>query len=271
MNRLTVAILTLNEQVNLPGAIASASFADEVLIVDSGSTDSTVEAAIGAGVRVVERPFEDFAHQRNVALELASGEWILFLDADERVSPALAAEIGALLEASEGDASQRATIAYKIPRTSIAPGARLDWHPGGNDDAPIRLISRGTGRFEGAVHERFVGDGLIGRLTGVIEHRTHRSVSELVTKIDRYSTLEARELAAKGARVVPPWRLPWTMARTAWTYWRGGLNKHGMAGAIEACALAFDRVLVMAKIWEAHEAERIAAAYPDDAPARTDR
>ena len=271
MTRLSVVILTLNEQVNLPGAIASAAFASEVLIVDSGSTDSTVEVAIGAGVRVVERPFEDFAHQRNVALELASGEWNLFRDADERVTPGLAAEIRALVEASEGDASQRVQIAYRIPRTSIALGARLDWHPGGNDDAPIRLVRRDAGRFEGAVHERFVGEGEIGRLAGSIEHRTHRSVSELVTKIDRYSTLEARELAAKGARVVPAWRLPWTMARTAWRYWRSGLNKHGMAGAIEACSLAFDRVLVMAKIWEAHESERIAAAYPDDAPAHTDQ
>lgn len=264
--KLSVVILTLNEQANLPGAIASARFADEVMIVDSGSTDPTVEVAIAAGVRVVERPFEDFAHQRNVALELASGEWICFLDADERISEELAAEIRAVLEASEGDASRTpAAVAYRIPRVSIALGERLEWHPGG-DDAPIRLIRRAAGRFTGAVHERFECAGPVGRLNAPIEHRTHRSVSDLVRKIDHYSTLEARELAARGARIVPPWRLPFTLGKTAWKYWRSGLNKHGMPGAIEACALAFDRVLVLAKIWEAREAGRIAAAYPDDAP-----
>jgi glycosyltransferase involved in cell wall biosynthesis len=267
VTRLSIVILTLNEEVNLPGALASAAFADEVLIVDSGSTDSTVEVAIAAGVRVVERPFEDFAHQRNVALELVSGEWICFLDADERISPALADELIAVTRGSEGE--PRAHSSYRIRREAIALGERLRWHPGG-DDAPVRLMRRGTGTFEGAVHERYVAaDGASpGMLTGIIEHRTHRTVSELVQRVDRYSTLEARELAARGARVVPPWRLPWTMASTAWRYWRSGLKQHGMAGAIEACTLAFDRVLVLAKIWEAHEADRIAAAYRDDTPAR---
>jgi glycosyltransferase involved in cell wall biosynthesis len=264
--KLTVIILTLNEQENLPGAIASASFADQIIVVDSGSTDTTVEAAIAAGVRVVERPFEDFAHQRNFALELAETEWVLFLDADERITPALAQELQAMTEASEGDVSVQA---FRIPRSSIALGEKLEWHPGGTDDAPIRLVHRSSGRFEGAVHERFVTRGNVGRLTGHIEHRTHRSVSQLVGKIDKYSTLEAAEASAKGARVVPAWRLPFTLATTAWKYWRGGLKKHGMPGAIEACALAFDRVLVMAKVWENQEAERIARAYSDDTPARS--
>lgn len=272
---LTVVILTLNEESNIVGALRSSSFADEQLIVDSGSTDSTVGLAVAAGARILERPFGDFARQRNFALDNVSTGWVFFLDADERISPALAAELARFVgEASEGDASHpdaSRPAAYRVPRHSIALGQRLDWHPGGTD-APIRLVRAGSGRFEGAVHERFVVSGPTGQLQGSLEHRTHRSVSDLVQRIDRYSTLEATQQAEAGARVLPPWRLLWTLTSTAWRYWRQGLKQHGMAGAIEACSLAYDRVLVAAKIWEHRNSARIADAYREQAPdAHSDR
>lgn len=255
---LTVAILCLNEEKNLPRAIASAGFADEILVVDGGSTDHSIRVAIAAGARVVERPFDAFAHQRNFALDQASGKWVFFLDADERLSPAAAAEVASAVARCDADA-------YRIGRTSIALGQRMTWHPGGHD-APVRLMRRGIARFEGAVHERCVIDGEVGALTGPLEHRTHRSIEELITKVNRYSSLEASELAERGARVLPPWRVLWTMTSTAWRYWRQGLRRHGMAGAIEAMTLGFDRAIVAAKIWERVHRTEIEAAYRDDQP-----
>lgn len=252
---LSVVILCQNEEVNLPGAIASAAFADEVLIVDGGSTDRSIQISVDAGVRVVERPFDVFAHQRNFGLEQARGTWVMFLDADERITAAAAREIVAATERSDA-------AAYRIARTSIALGQRLEWHPGGSDE-PIRLMQRALARFEGAVHEQCIVDGVVARLAGPIEHRTHRTISALLGKVDRYSTLEATEQVARGARVLPPWRIMWTVTATSWRYWRQGLRKHGMVGAIEAITLGFDRALVGAKIWELHHRAEIDAAYTD--------
>lgn len=257
---LTVAILCQDEERNIEAAIASASFADEVLIVDGGSKDRSIQVAIAAGARVVERPFDAFAHQRNFALSQATGKWVFFLDADERITQPAAEQIAAAVARCEADA-------YRIARVSVALGERLDWHPGG-PDAPIRLMKRTKASFEGSVHERCIVEGTVGDLAGPIEHRTHRSISELVRKIDRYSTLEAEELVGRGARVLPAWRVMWTMTSTAWRYWRQGLRKHGMAGAVEAISLAYDRVLVAAKIWETEHRDQIEQAYSEERPAR---
>jgi glycosyltransferase involved in cell wall biosynthesis len=257
---LTVAILCQDEERNIEAAIASASFADEVLIVDGGSKDRSIQVAIAAGARVLERPFDAFARQRNFALEHATGKWVFFLDADERITPTAASQIAAAVARCDADA-------YRIERISVALGERLDWHPGGRD-APIRLMKRTKARFEGAVHERCIVDGELGELAGPIEHRTHRNISELVRKIDRYSTLEAGELVERGAKVLPAWRVLWTMTTTAWRYWRQGLRRHGMAGAIEAISLAYDMALVSAKIWEQKHRDQIDQAYSDERPIR---
>lgn len=254
---LSAVILCRNEEANLPGAIASVAFADEIVIVDGGSTDRSIPVAIAAGVRVVERPFDGFAHQRNFGLAEATGTWVLFLDADERVPPKTAEQIASAVARCDADA-------YRIPRSSIALGEPLAWHPGGPDE-PIRLMRRAKAHYEGAVHERCHIDGRVGRLKGPLEHRTHRSISDLVDRIDRYSSLEAAELHERGARVLPPWRVLWTMTTTVWRYWRQGLRRHGMAGAIEALALGFDRALVAAKIWELEHQDEIASRYVDDA------
>src|SRR5688572_22803494 len=122
---ITVVILALNEEEMIGRAIASASWADEVLVMDGGSTDRTVELARLAGARIVERPFDDFARQRNSALAQAMGEWVLFCDADERITPELAAEVrGLISDAPRHDA-------YAVPRRNLALGRWLEWHPGG--------------------------------------------------------------------------------------------------------------------------------------------
>lgn len=252
---LTVAIVVLNEQQMLPRALASAAFADEVLIVDGGSTDATVEIARSAGARVVERPFDDFARQRNVALEAASTDWVLFLDADERITAALADEVRAVVARAD------AADAYAIPRRNMALGRWLRWHPGGAPDAPVRLVRRGAARWSGQVHEALEGAASTGRLQAEMVHLTHRSVGDLVDKINRYSELEAAQLVARGEGAPGAKDLLSSYGSAMKSLWRSGLKREGIEGAIEACLLAFDRTLVAAKVWERTRGEALEETY----------
>jgi glycosyltransferase involved in cell wall biosynthesis len=258
---LTVAILALNEEQMLPRALASAAFADEVLVLDGGSRDATVTVAKAAGARVVERPFDDFARQRNVALEQATGDWVLFLDADERITRELASEV------AETIASGGAHDAYAIPRRNMALGRWLDWHPGGAPDAPVRLVRRGAALWSGQVHEALQGTTSVGELRAAMVHLTHRSVGDLMDKINRYSEFEAAELVARGATAPDARDVLKSYAGALKSLLRSGLKREGTEGAIEACLLAFNRTLVAAKVWERTRAEPLSETYrrADDA------
>lgn len=241
---VSAVIIARNEEEVIEGAIASCAFANEVLVVDGGSTDGTVHRAKLAGGRIVERPFDDFARQRNYALSQAKGEWVLFVDADERVTPELRAEIEAL--------DPRADC-YAVPRKNMALGQWLDWHFGGAD-APRRLVRTAVARYGDAkVHEVVeVSTGRYGTLSQPLLHLTHRSAGALVDKINRYAELEAADAVAGGARQPSRRAILASFPRAFWRYWRSGLNKEGDVGAIEAVLLAFNRTLVTIKIWERH-------------------
>ncbi|MFA5891181.1 MAG: glycosyltransferase family 2 protein [Actinomycetota bacterium] len=252
--RLTVAILAQDEARMIERAVASGRFADEVLVIDGGSTDATVEIARLAGARVVGRPFDDFARQRNFALKQAHGDWVLFVDADERVTPALAREVLSLLAGSP-DAD-----AYAVPRESMALGRRLKWHPGG-PDAPVRLMRRDAVRWVGLVHERIEGARRTGRLSAPLVHFTHRSVSEVVRKIDAYTEFQASELVARGAKPPAARTLVAAFPKAFVRLWRSGLRAEGGAGAVEAVLLAFNEALVVAKVWEKTRPEPLQETY----------
>lgn len=254
--RLTVAIVAQDEALMIERAIRSASFADEVLVVDGGSRDETRDIATRAGARVVGRPFDDFARQRNFALEQATGEWVFFLDADERITSELALE----LRSFDGHHD-----AYAVPRRNMALGRWLDWHPGG-PDLPVRLLRRGAARWTGAVHETVEGARTIGGLANPLAHLTHRSVSDVVAKIDQYSEYQADELVRRGAKPPTARAILASFPRAAWRLWRSGLNREGLEGAIECVLLAFDRTLVLAKVWERTRGEALRDTY-----ARADR
>ncbi len=189
---LSVVLITLNEAANLPHTLASVRWAQEIVVVDSGSTDATVEIAREAGAWVFEEPWKGFAAQKNSAIAHATGEWILSLDADEEVSPELALELQALLK---GDPK---SSAYRIPRLNHFLGRPLRY--GGYwPDPKLRLFRAGAARFaERAVHETMQTAGPVGSLKGALLHHCYPTLDEYIEHMNRYSSAAARMLVESG-------------------------------------------------------------------------
>jgi glycosyltransferase involved in cell wall biosynthesis len=187
---ITAAIIALDESENLAKLLPALGWADEIVLVDGGSADATAAVARSHGCRVSVRPFDTFARQRNHALDLASGDWVLSIDADERPTPRLVAEI------------RRATrntryAAYRIPIQSSIFG-RTFRASGTQDDRPVRLVRRGAARWEGSVHERLRVSGRVGRLKSRLRHRTIPHLHAFLVKMHRYTALEARARVESG-------------------------------------------------------------------------
>jgi len=189
--RLSVIIITKNEINSIAACIASARFADEVIVVDSGSTDGTVELCRQLGARVEETDWPGFGPQKNRALALAQGEWVLSLDADERVTEELRDEI--LQAMASGDARPCA-----LPRLSTYLGRPMR-HSGWWPDYVVRLFKRGTARFsDDLVHERLVFDGQSNTLKSPLMHETYVDFEEIIDKFNRYSSAGAKMAQARG-------------------------------------------------------------------------
>ena len=203
--KLSAFLITQDEEHDLPACLDSlAGLADEIVVVDSGSRDRTLEIARARGARVIEHPMRGFGAQKQFALEQTSREWALSIDADERVSGPLAASIRAALAAPAADG-------YEIRREIRFLGRTLH-HGGLGDDWVLRLFRRERGRFSDAtVHERVRVEGRVTRIAGALEHVPYRDVAEHAEKSRRYSVLAAREQFARGRR----WR-PWHALRPAW-------------------------------------------------------
>lgn len=197
MASLSVVIITYNEEANLPDCLDSCSFADEIVVVDSFSTDRTVEICRQFGGRVIQEGWRGFGRQKNFAIEQAKGPWIFNLDADERITPGLKAEIEAITAA---DASEPA--GYCVARQNYF-GDRWVRHCGWYPDYNLRLFRKGMGWFnERAVHEavELTGGRQAGYLVNPIEHYTYASVSDFVERLERYTTLAAEEAFKAGKR-----------------------------------------------------------------------
>ena len=198
MTPLSAVLIAQNEETKIAAALASVAFCDEIVVVDSGSTDATQDIAQAAGARVlVHSPWPGFAAQRNYAVDAASHDWILALDADERVTPALRGEIDALRRGGF------LKDAYRIPRVAFYLDRWVratDWYP----DRQIRLFDRRKGRWEGKlVHESVKVRGSVGTLRSDMEHLPYADVSAHMRKIDSYTTLWARQAFDGGRRTGP--------------------------------------------------------------------
>jgi glycosyltransferase involved in cell wall biosynthesis len=192
--KVSVTVITKNEEANLAAALESVSWADEVIVVDAESTDRTVEIASRFTKHVVTRGWNGYVEQKNHAAAIASHDWILSLDADERVTTQLADEIRKTLE------KDPPYHGYRIPRVTWYLGRWIrstDWYP----DYQLRLYDRRAGRWQGAhVHESVALDGPMGYLRFDLEHRAYRDISHHLEKMNRYSSLAARQSFEAGRR-----------------------------------------------------------------------
>jgi len=192
--KLSVIIITKNEAANIQACLDSVAFANEWIIVDSGSTDGTVELARAAGATVISKTdWPGFGAQKNRALDAARGVWVLSLDADERIPPALRDEILAVINGPAGDS-------YALPRLSSYCGHFIrhsGWHP----DYIVRLFRRGVGRFsDDLVHESVIVSGVSGRLKTPMIHYSYVDDDAYLRKLGQYSTLGAQQAYAAGKR-----------------------------------------------------------------------
>ena len=191
---LTVIVLTLNEEANLPGCLECAKEADEVLVVDSGSTDDTLALAEAAGARVVHHSMLDFADQHNFANAQARTDWVLCLDADERLTPQLWAEVRHAVGSGEH-------TGYLIPTLNYLLGAPLR-HGGWYPQHHLRLYRRDCGSWTGNVHEKVtLAAGSVGRLRKPMLHFGHPDVHTFLVKLDRYTSLEAERVTGSRLRL----------------------------------------------------------------------
>ncbi len=227
--KISATIITLNEEKNITRAIESLRCCDEIVVVDSGSNDRTLELASRLGARVVESQWHGYAKQKNFAADQALHDWVLSLDADEAVSEALEGEI--LAVKNNGPRHD----GYTIPRLAQYCGKWIlhsGWHP----DRKVRLYDRRRGTWVGEyIHESVRVRGPVGHLRYNILHFTCGSLTEHLQSLDRYTTLAAREIVAQRKQVTPA-RL---IADPAWTFLRAYILQCGFLDGMEGLSIAW--------------------------------
>ena len=243
--QLSVVVVTLNEEDRIRACLESATWADELIVVDAESHDKTAAIARELTDQVFVRPWPGFAAQKNFALAQARGDWILSLDADEVISATLREEITAIVERGGGHAG------YAIPRRNVFWG-RWIRHGGLYPDWQLRLFARGRGRFaERSVHESVTVEGSVGRLTGHLEHRSYRDVADFLARADRYSTLAAEEWLAAGRRSRPQIDISVRpVGRFLGMYLARGGFLDGWRGFLLAVLYGYYVLMRSAKVWE---------------------
>jgi glycosyltransferase involved in cell wall biosynthesis len=245
--RLSVTIITKNEADHIAAAIESVSWADEIVVVDAESSDGTPAIAGRYTERVIVRPWPGYAAQKNYAASIAAHDWILSLDADERVTPALADEIKTLL------ATAPRHPGYRMPRVTWHLGRwfrTTDWYP----DDQLRLYDRRAGEWKGNyVHESVSVRGTAGRLRGELQHFAFRDISDHLETIDRYTTYAALQMHEQGQRaglLQIAFHPPLAFMRNY--VLRGGV-RDGLAGLVVSTLNSYYVFLKFAKLWEINQ------------------
>jgi glycosyltransferase involved in cell wall biosynthesis len=242
--KVSVTIITLNEADHIAAAIDSASWADEIIVVDSGSTDGTLDLARAKGATVTTRAWSGYVDQKNYAAGLARHEWIFSLDADERIPAPLATEIRELL------AKEPSLRGYRVPRVTFHLGRWMrttDFYP----DFQTRLYDRRAAQWHGRhVHESVTVDGGVGRLKNELQHYSYRDLRDQLERINQYSMLAARQMheAGRRANVLDLILHPPAAFLRNYVLRRGFLD--GTAGFTLSVMNAYSVFLKFAKLWE---------------------
>jgi glycosyltransferase involved in cell wall biosynthesis len=227
--KISATIITCNEERNLPRAIESLRCCDEIVVVDSGSTDRTMAIAEKYGARVLEADWRGYAGQKNYAASAATHDWVLAIDADEALSEDLEAEIWQLKKKGpEFDAYTVPRLAQYLGRWILYSG----WHP----DRKVRLFDRRKARWTGDyVHESVVSTGSVGQLHGNLLHYTCGSLSEHLKTMDRYTTLAAEEVVARKMKV----GYRQLLLEPPWTFFKSYIAQRGFLDGMEGLAIAY--------------------------------
>lgn len=262
--KLSVTIITLNEEKDLMRCLESVrQLADEIVVVDSESTDRTVEIAKKFGAKVFYRKFDNYSNQKNYAAKKAIGDWILSLDADEVIPPELAREINSKISSRGGSSSGGQIpnfkfIAYSIPRKNIILGKLIKytrWQP--EFDRHIWLWRKGKGKWVGDVHEEVVVEGKVGRLENAKVHYQHGTVAEFMEMMNRYSELDAAQRVKNGVKF-SYFRLffdPIYNFSVRFFYRLGFLD--GWRGFVLSCLMAIYHLELWVKVWEQERRELV--------------
>lgn len=259
--KLTVTVITKNESEHIAAALDSVAWADEIIVVDSGSTDGTAEIARGKATRVITREWPGYSAQKNFAADQASHDWVLSLDADERVTPELADEIRSLMK--RGPEAR----GYRIRRISHYLGRWIhstDW----SHDYQLRLYDRRAGRWNGMrIHESFrLHDGKPGTLSAELEHYTYRDISHHIDKINAYTTLAADEWHEQGRRTsVVQIAIQPALAFLRNYIVRAGF-KDGSVGYVISVLNSYYVFLKLAKLWERQRVSGSTRRVPSPEP-----
>ncbi|MSQ10162.1 MAG: glycosyltransferase family 2 protein [Dehalococcoidia bacterium] len=245
MPTITAAVITRNEQAHIAECLATLAWADERLVVDSLSDDATVHLAQAAGARVVLHAFDTYARQRNYTLDQATGDWVFFVDADERVPQALAEEVRRTVEAAGSEQA-----GYWVPRHNEILG-RWVRHAGWWPDAQLRLLRHGRARYdeERDPHELVALDGAEGHLIQHLQHINYTSIGQLFSKQDRYAKREAAMLSREGVKPLPHRfvTLPGREFIRRFITLEG--YKEGPLGLLLACVMAWYCFRVYVHLW----------------------
>ncbi len=226
--KFSVIIITKNEAMNIRPCLESVAWADEIIVVDSGSTDDTVAICKELGAQVYVHDWPGFGPQKNRALSYAKNEWVLSIDADECVTDELCAEI----DAAMNNAGDRA--AFRMPRLSRFCG-RYMRHSGWYPDYVARLFRRGTARFsDDLVHEQLVVDGTVGTLNNHLLHNSFHNLEQLLAKMNQYSTAGAQMLHQKNKTA----SLRKAVAHAVWAFFRTYFLRAGFLDGREGFMVA---------------------------------
>lgn len=217
-SRISACIITLNEADRIEACLQSLAFCDDIVVIDSGSTDGTCELAAARGARVLQRSFDGYRAQKDFAVRAAHHDWVLCVDADERVTPALRASI------QNACAQDFPAAGYRFARATEYFGAFLR-HGNAYPDRVLRLFDRRRGGYRGEreIHEHASVDGPVQTLSGDLEHRAYRSLSDQIARLERYARLMAEHLQATGRRA----HLYNVIGNPFWRFLRGYVLRAG--------------------------------------------
>ena len=248
MEKLSIAIVTLNEEERLPKCLKNLSFADEITLIDSGSTDKTREIANSYGCRVIEEPWRGYAEQKQYAVDMCKNNWVLILDADEIVPAETAREIQNILSSEKQE-----YCGYSLLRKNYFHGRwikRCGWWP----ERVLRLVDRRRGDFNNRlVHESWVCDGGVSDLEHPLKHYSFRNYSDLIHKLQTYSTLAAEEMNKQKIKASP-----WTsIGHGVWMFIRTYIIELGLLEGFDGFVISLlnggGSFMKYAKLWEVNK------------------